>query len=250
MQGTLAHELAHNLGMHHASSDWDDDNVLDAEYGEVSDTCGGGGWAGTNAPHRIQMGWLKPDAVKVVPSSGIIAPCPGSGVFQGDPGDYRGNASTTLGGATCQSWGEQSPVSHSYQPWKHPRHLADAALVAAWGRGCHTRADQADYRGAVSTTASGHTCLPWTERTKADGRTGYWTGSTDEEDGTGDHNHCRNPDGHTKAWCYTTTVRWEDCDVGEPLTAGASCGGHNHCRDPVGDGFVWCYTTASARTAR
>ena len=31
----------------------------------------------------------------------------------------------------------------------------------------------------------------------------------------GKHNFCRNPDNHTRVWCYTMDKkkRWEDCDV-------------------------------------
>jgi hypothetical protein len=52
----FAHELGHNLGMHHASTP-------DGEYRDVSDFMGQseGMIRQVNAPHKLQMGWL-PDA--------------------------------------------------------------------------------------------------------------------------------------------------------------------------------------------
>ena len=55
-----AHELGHNLGMHHASTDLNNDGKPDNEYGDRSDPMG---WAGigyrhNNAPHKVQVGWF------------------------------------------------------------------------------------------------------------------------------------------------------------------------------------------------
>lgn len=58
-----AHEMAHNLGLNHASSDWGDQGTSISEYGDVTDTCGGGGVASLNAPHRKQMGYLPPTSI-------------------------------------------------------------------------------------------------------------------------------------------------------------------------------------------
>lgn len=48
--GCWAHELGHNLGLHHASTP-------DAEYGDTSSTMGSGGIVGFNAPNFIGLGW-------------------------------------------------------------------------------------------------------------------------------------------------------------------------------------------------
>ena len=55
-----AHELGHNLTLHHASTDANNDGVSDCEYCDRSDIMGYGGvgFRQLNAPHREQMGWL------------------------------------------------------------------------------------------------------------------------------------------------------------------------------------------------
>ena len=87
---------------------------------------------------------------------------------------------------------------------------------------CYEQSKATDYRGIVSKTKSGLTCLSWKIQTKGDGTSGYWTGSKGAADnGVGNHNYCRNPNDRPKAWCFTagpTTIskpeRWEVCDVG------------------------------------
>jgi hypothetical protein len=63
-----AHELGHNLGMHHASTDPDNDGRSNSEYGDWSGIMGNSGYRQVNAPHRIQMKWYDshPDNVKSV----------------------------------------------------------------------------------------------------------------------------------------------------------------------------------------
>lgn len=66
-----AHELGHNLGMHHASTPG-------GEYGDLSDLMGisGVGLRGLNSPHVTEMGWLSPERMETVTQSGVyhIAP--------------------------------------------------------------------------------------------------------------------------------------------------------------------------------
>lgn len=63
-----AHELGHNLGMHHASTDDDDDGQVDCEYCDRSDIMGigGVGWRQVNAGHKEQMGWLPAGAIEEI----------------------------------------------------------------------------------------------------------------------------------------------------------------------------------------
>jgi len=79
---------------------------------------------------------------------------------------------------------------------------------------CGTPSHQRDYRGTISTTASGLTCQSWSSQsphahTRTD-RNYPFAGLG------GNHNYCRNPDNESEgAWCYTEDdkVRWEYCDV-------------------------------------
>lgn len=76
----FAHELGHNLGMRHASTDANNDGVSDSEYGDYSDVMGysGVGLRHPNAPHKAQMGWLNLDAttVRTISQSGTYAIAP------------------------------------------------------------------------------------------------------------------------------------------------------------------------------
>ena len=77
---SLAHELGHNLGLHHSSTDTDDDNNVESEYGDEAGMMGiAPYWRSLNTPHRIEMGWVSEDDVQVLhfPS---VAEC-ASGAF-------------------------------------------------------------------------------------------------------------------------------------------------------------------------
>jgi autotransporter-associated beta strand protein len=61
--GTACHELGHNLGFNHASTQWGNTNAW-VEYGDGSDFMGANyKWQHNNAPHKIQMGWVKAQSV-------------------------------------------------------------------------------------------------------------------------------------------------------------------------------------------
>ncbi len=91
------HEIGHNLGMLHASTDTNNDGTLDCEYCDTSSFMGyaTGAMRTLNGPHKVQMGWANgarlvdgskggtytvsslaladagsPQVVKVVPNSG------------------------------------------------------------------------------------------------------------------------------------------------------------------------------------
>uniref|UniRef100_A0A8D2JJR7 Kringle domain-containing protein n=1 Tax=Sciurus vulgaris TaxID=55149 RepID=A0A8D2JJR7_SCIVU len=76
---------------------------------------------------------------------------------------------------------------------------------------CCLKGKGENYRGKVAVTVSGHTCQRWSEQTP------HKHNRTPENfpcKGL-DENYCRNPDGETAPWCYTTDskVRWEYCTV-------------------------------------
>ena len=87
--------------------------------------------------------------------------------------------------------------------------------------GCQTFGEDGkavdDYKGKVAKTTSGLECQMWSEQRPHKHRFGD----------LGEHNFCRNPDGWSGVWCYTSLVwEWEECDV--PICAtGIS---HHYCR--------------------
>lgn len=63
---TFAHEVGHNLGTHHASTDGDNDGSINSEYGDSSCIMGSGaGWRTMNGPHRWEMEWIPHTAANV-----------------------------------------------------------------------------------------------------------------------------------------------------------------------------------------
>ncbi len=71
-----AHELGHNLGLLHASTDSDDNGTVDAEYGDSSCVMGAGPLVHPNLPHKRQKGWIPSSKVKSVTASGTFEIAP------------------------------------------------------------------------------------------------------------------------------------------------------------------------------
>ncbi|NP_032903.3 plasminogen precursor [Mus musculus] len=157
---------------------------------------------------------------------------------------YEGKISKTMSGLDCQAWDSQSPHAHGYIPAKFPSKNLKMNYCRnpdgeprPW---CFTtdptkRWEYCDiprcttpppppsptyqclkgrgenYRGTVSVTVSGKTCQRWSEQTPhRHNRTPENFPCKNLEE-----NYCRNPDGETAPWCYTTDsqLRWEYCEI-------------------------------------
>ncbi|XP_059796862.1 plasminogen isoform X4 [Balaenoptera ricei] len=168
--------------------------------------------------------------------------------------NYEGKISKTVSGLDCQAWDSQSPHAHGYIPAKFPNKnlkmnycrnpdgeprpwcfttdpskrwefcdiprcttlppSSGPTYQCLKGRG-------ENYRGTVAVTVSGHTCQRWGDQTPhKHNRTPENFPCRNLEE-----NYCRNPDGETGPWCYTTNseVRWEYCTIpsceSSPLSA-------------------------------
>ncbi|XP_070544098.1 uncharacterized protein [Ptychodera flava] len=77
---------------------------------------------------------------------------------------------------------------------------------------CYAQEDGADYRGRMFAASSGALCKNWSSLDLK------FTPSTAPGKGLGDHNYCRNPNGATMPWCYTSDKSEvkERCAVGLP----------------------------------
>ena len=77
-----------------------------------------------------------------------------------------------------------------------------------------TSNNSVNYRGTLNQTVSGKTCQNWTWQSPHKHDRTPWN-SRFRYKGLGNHNYCRNPDGESQFWCYTTDrrKRWEKCDI-------------------------------------
>eukprot|EP01052_Picozoa_sp_SAG31_P026324 SAG31_NODE_2378_length_5838_cov_11.939362_1_plen_1456_part_01 len=161
---------------------------------------------------------------------------------EADASDYVGLVAETITGRTCQMWAAQTPHSHTRTPNNYPEfglegehnycrnpdgeptawcyttdpgtrwELCDVGDVTDCERFCESTAS--DYRGTIATTVGGYECMFWAAQSPHEHtRTPH---NYPEFGLTGEHNYCRNPDGWTNTWCYTTdpAQRWDNCDVG------------------------------------
>lgn len=135
--------------------------------------------------------------------------------------------------ANLLSWWERLPFADvcSRAPNMNCLFLAlAAALLAADSRFCcsssvpslilpftdcvQSRGKDGFYRGAIDVTESGARCMNWTE---VAGFAERYPGK-----GIGEHNHCRNPDGRIRPWCFFRNHRgrvdWGYCDCKQGRT--------------------------------
>ncbi|XP_062980541.1 plasminogen-like isoform X2 [Elgaria multicarinata webbii] len=158
--------------------------------------------------------------------------------------NYQGKVSQTESGLQCQAWVSQEPHFHEYIPSNFPeKNLRSnycrnpdgeprpwcftTSLTKRWefcniprctspppdpspGRQCLAGRGE-DYRGTVALTASGEKCQPWAAQAPhKHARTPKIYPCKGLEE-----NYCRNPDGVTSPWCFTTNPRkrWEYCNI-------------------------------------
>ncbi|KAI8516879.1 hypothetical protein Bbelb_054600, partial [Branchiostoma belcheri] len=162
----------------------------------------------------------------------------------GDGETYRGTVSVTDSGKSCQRWDSQTPHAHVYPPHQpdQQRTLGEEPQNycrnpdASPGVWCYTAdpltkwefcdvptcaASQGSedciagigtsYRGKVSVTQSGRTCQRWDSFTPH-----HHHVTAEQYPSSGlQENYCRNPDGGSGVWCFTTdsAKRWEYCNV-------------------------------------
>ncbi|CAB9499427.1 Apolipoprotein(a) (Fragment) [Seminavis robusta] len=168
------------------------------------------------------------------------------GTRESNQADYRGTIARTEANEQCQRWNSQDPHTHNYyddlfsdagldenycrnpggdaRPWCYTTNP-----VSRWGwcdvpfcdgkpyvepqEECGTLTiRQEDYRGKINITATGKICQRW------DSMEPHFHDRTPDRfpnAGLESHNHCRNPDGSSSAWCFTldNQTRREPCDV-------------------------------------
>ncbi|XP_072122076.1 plasminogen [Mobula birostris] len=149
---------------------------------------------------------------------------------------YRGTASKTRSGRTCQTWNSMQPHILNYTPENSPHADLEANYCRnpdndTKGPWCYTQdpgrrwehcqipSCEADcmfcsgenYRGRVSQTEDGITCQHWdSQRPHLHGYN-----PTSFPDKYLEENYCRNPDGEPRPWCLTTDPqkRWAFCNI-------------------------------------
>merc|ERR1719389_509199 len=89
-----------------------------------------------------------------------------------------------------------------------------AAPISDFDKSCYEESDKGKaYKGLATSTTSGRTCQNWLKDKPHEISTEPST-----ENGLGNHNYCRNPDGsEDKPWCYTMDPspdhEKETCDI-------------------------------------
>ncbi|XP_061234719.1 plasminogen-like isoform X1 [Neopsephotus bourkii] len=176
---------------------------------------------------------------------------PGSQCLSGKGEDYRGRISITESGNACQHWNVQFPHKHGWIPGRYPckgleenycrnpdgekrpwcyttmssvrweycaiphcdeteQVVVDAPMKVPLVEECYQGKGQS-YRGTTSITASGKKCQAWNSMfPHRHEKTPDRFPDADLRD-----NYCRNPDGDSSPWCFTTdpSVTWEYCSL-------------------------------------
>ncbi|XP_013004333.2 plasminogen [Cavia porcellus] len=192
----------------------------------------------------------------------------------GNGKNYRGTASKTKSGVTCQKWDATFPHKPNYFPDKHPGEGLEENYCRnpdndQQGPWCYTtdpnkRFDYCDipecevecmhcagenYVGKISKTESGLKCQAWDSQVPH--AHGYLPSKHPNMNLK--MNYCRNPDGELRPWCFTTdpNKRWEFCDIPRCTTPPPSSGPFYQCLKGRGENYRGkVAVTVSGRTCQ
>ncbi|OXB59874.1 UNVERIFIED_CONTAM: hypothetical protein H355_015468, partial [Colinus virginianus] len=202
-------------------------------------------WCFTMSPTKRWEYCNIPRCTTHPPVSGLGFQC-----ISGNGDDYRGRIAITESGNTCQHWDTQFPHKHGWIPDRYPckgleenycrnpngekrpwcytinssvrweycaiprcdgtEQSADMTVQVFLPEECY-QGEGLNYRGTTSITVSGRKCQAWNSKSPHD------HGKTPEKFPNADlrENYCRNPDGDSRPWCFTTdpSVPWEYCNL-------------------------------------
>ncbi|KAM6126679.1 plasminogen-like [Pterocles gutturalis] len=203
-------------------------------------------WCFTTSPTKRWEYCNIPRCTTHLPVSGLVSQC-----LSGKGEDYRGRIAITESGNACQHWNMQFPHRHGWIPDRYPckgleenycrnpdgekrpwcytmnsslrweycmiprcggteQGIADVPVQVPLTEECYQGKGQ-NYRGTTSTTASGKKCQAWNSMfPHRHEKTPDRFPEADLRD-----NYCRNPDGDSSPWCFTTdpSTTWEYCNL-------------------------------------
>ncbi|CAM9358488.1 unnamed protein product [Lampetra fluviatilis] len=177
---------------------------------------------------------------------------------------YRGQAKMTKSGRSCQRWDATHPHDPRYRPQLYPdkeleENFCRNADEDDGGPWCYTTDPELrfescnikqcsddpclvcigqSYRGFVEYTESGRRCQRW----DAQNPHKHQFNPSNYPKFSLDDNYCRNPNGRSRPWCFTTDkdVEWEYCNIKkcevQPQVRPSRASGR-HCLEGKGENY-------------